>query len=49
MDLTIWSNPETYSNLSKFRIYKLVPEHFWILDTSVIETDKRVEVEMGAK
>lgn len=39
-----WNNPKTYLNLSKFRIYKLVPDHFWILDTEVIETDKRVEL-----
>ena len=39
-----WSNPQTYANLSKFRIYKIVPEHFYILDTAVTETDKRIEV-----
>jgi hypothetical protein len=39
-----WNNPQTYLNLSKFRIYKIMPEHFWILDPAVIETDKRVEV-----
>ena len=39
-----WTDPASYSNLSKFRIYKLVPEHFWILDPEVLDTDKRVEV-----
>lgn len=39
-----WNNPRTYAGLAKFRIYKLVPEHFYILDTSVTETDKRIEV-----
>lgn len=39
-----WSNPRTYADLTKFRIYKLVPEHFYILDTTVTENDKRIEV-----
>lgn len=39
-----WNNPASYSNLSKFRIYKIVPKKFFILDTTVVETDKRIEV-----
>jgi len=39
-----WSNPQTYFDLSKFRIYRLIPEHFYMLDTSITETDRRVEV-----
>jgi len=39
-----WNNPKTYTELTKFRIYKLTTNEVYILDTSVLETDKRIQV-----
>ena len=39
-------DPRSYLALSKFRIYKIIPERFYILDPRVLSTDKRVEVRL---
>lgn len=37
-------NPRSYINLTNFRIYKITPLHYYILDPKVTMEDKRVEV-----
>ncbi len=37
-------DPRTYIKWTNFRIYRIKPLHFYILDPKVIKTDKRVEV-----
>lgn len=41
-----WNNPQTYLNISRFRIYKLIPNHFWILDPEITEYDRRIEIRL---
>lgn len=41
-----FKNPHSYVSLTNFRIYKITPLHFYILDPKVVEVDKRVEVRL---
>ena len=37
-------NPKSYLEFTNFRIFKLVPDKFYMLDTEISETDTRIEV-----
>jgi len=39
-------DPRSYLKLSRFRIYKIRPLHFYILDPSITKEDKRIEVKI---
>ena len=39
-------SPETYTKLTNFRVFKITPSEFWMLDPTVTETDKRIKVEV---
>ena len=41
-----YKNPLSYIRLTNFRIFKITPIHFYILDPSVTMEDKRIEVRM---
>lgn len=42
-----FKDPKSYTHLTNFRIFRVKPLHFYILDPRVTETDKRVEVEIS--
>ena len=41
-----WQDPTSYLDLSKFRIYKLTPTHFYMLDPEIEKSDKRIEIKL---
>ncbi len=39
-------DPQTYLKLTNFRVFKITPSAFYMLDPQVTETDKRVEIKL---